>query len=167
MTQLPCSIVAIDSSKARFFTLAPVTDPVFDPSPKLIEHEGLTLTEGKLSGEELWSSTKTGRNRGSQGQSHSYDDHRERHAIEFERHFGSTIASHIDRLIQDYQIQEVLLVAAPQILGIMRAALAAVLPKTVKISDLNKDISNLTAHEIHHYLADKDLLPTPERTLMQ
>jgi protein required for attachment to host cells len=163
MTQLPALIAAIDSSQARFFTLAPVTDPVLDPSPRLIQQEGLSLPEGELSGKELWSSTKTGRNRGSQGQSHSYDDHRERHEIEFERQFGQAIGDRLTHLIQDYQIQEVLLIAAPQILGIMREAVASVLPTNVKINDLNKDLCRLSSHEIHQYLAEKDLLPSPQR----
>jgi protein required for attachment to host cells len=167
MTQLPVLVAAIDGSKARFLTLAAVSDPVFDPSPKLIEHEGLTLPEGELAGGELWSSTKTGRNRGSQGQSHSYDDHRQQHLIEFERHFANSIASQMNQLIQDHQIQEVLLIAAPQILGIMREALASALPKTMKITDLNKDLCQLTPHEIHQYLAEKDLLPAPQRAGMK
>jgi protein required for attachment to host cells len=167
MTQLPVLVAAIDSSTARFLTLAPVSDPGLDPSPKLIEHQGLTLPEGELSGEELWSSTKTGRNRGPQGQSHSYDDHRERHEIEFERHFGRSIVSQMNQLIEDHQIQEVLLIAAPQILGIMREAVASALPNTVKITDLHKDLTQLTAHEIHQYLAEKDLLPAPHRAGIQ
>lgn len=68
MTQLPALVTAIDSSKARFLTLAAAIDPVLDPSPK-----------------------------------------------------------------------------------------------TIKIDDLNKDINRLTAHEIHQYLAEKDLLPAPQR----
>jgi protein required for attachment to host cells len=56
-----------------------------------------------------------------------------------------------------------LLIAAPQILGIMREAVASALPKTIKIADLNKDLNQLTAHEIHQYLAEKALLPAPQR----
>jgi protein required for attachment to host cells len=163
MTQLPVLVAAIDGSKARFLTLAAAGVPGLDPIPQLIEYEGITLPEGELLGEELWSSTKTGRNRGPQGQFHSYDDHREHHALEFERHFARSIASQMNQLIQEHQIREVLLVAAPQVLGIMREALTSALPNTIKIADLNKDLTQLTAYEIHHYLAEKALLPAPQR----
>ena len=73
----------------------------------------------------------------------------------------------MNQLIEDHQIQEVLLIAAPQILGIMREAVVSALPNTMKITDLNKDLTQLTAHEIHQYLAEKDLLPAPHRAGIQ
>jgi protein required for attachment to host cells len=163
MTQLPVLVAAIDGSKARFLILAAAGVPGLDPISQLIEYDGITLPEGELLGEELWSSTKTGRNRGPKGQSHSYDDHREHHELEFERHFAREIASQMNQLLQEHQIRKVLLVAAPQILGIMREALTSALPHTIQITDLNKDLTQLTAYEIHKYLAEKALLPAPQR----
>lgn len=163
MTQLPVLVAAIDGSKARFFTLAAAGVSGLDPISQLIEHEGITLPEGELVGEELWASGKMGRNHGPQGRSHNYDDHREHHELEFERHFARSISSRMNQLLQAHQIRKVLLVAAPQILGIMREALASALPNTIKIADLNKDLTQLTAYEIHQYLAEKALLPAPQR----
>jgi protein required for attachment to host cells len=65
-------------------------------------------------------------------------------------------------IVQDRHLQSVLLVAAPQTLGLMRQALEPVLPKTVKLTDVSKDLCHLTAHEIQEYLAEQELLPAPQ-----
>jgi protein required for attachment to host cells len=154
-------IAVIDRAHARFLTLVPVE--ISDDDFTLVEQTGLTLPEGEASGEELWSSTKTGRNRGPQGQAHSYDDHRQEHAIEFERHFAHSIANHMKLIVQDRHLQTVLLVAAPQILGLMRQALEPVLPETVKLTEVAKDLCHLTPYEIQAYLAEQKLIPASHR----
>lgn len=152
-------ITVIDSANARFLTLVPANTP--DAGLTLTEQAGLTLPAGTASGAELWSSTKTGRNRGPQGQAHSYDDHRQEHALEFERRFAHSIASHINQIIQAQHFQAVVLVAGPQILGLMRQALEPVLPQTVKLTEVAKDLCHLTPYEIQEYLAEQELIPAP------
>ncbi len=154
-------IAVIDRAHARFLTLVPAE--IADAGFTLAEQTGLTLPEGEASGAELWSSTKTGRNRGPQGQAHSYDDHRQEHAIEFERHFAHSIANQIDRIIQDRQLQAVLVVAAPQILGLMRQALEPLLPETIELLEVAKDLCHLTPYEIQAYLAEQELIPASHR----
>ncbi len=100
-------VAVVDSAKARLLTLQSATSS--ESGPHLIEHEGLVSPAGELKGQELWSSSKTGRNRGSSGQAHSYDDHRENHIVEFERHFGHSITTRIIDLIQTHQAQQLFL----------------------------------------------------------
>lgn len=157
-------IAVIDRAHARFLMLVP-TQP--DGGFTFTEQAELTLPEGSASGAELWSSTKTGRNRGPQGQAHSYDDHRQEHAIEFERHFAGEIASHMNLIVQDRHLHSVLLVAAPQILGLMRQALEPVLAKTVKLTDVAKDLCHLTPYEIQEYLAEQELIPAPQHQVIK
>jgi protein required for attachment to host cells len=152
-------VAIIDHAHARFLVLVPMKA---DGGFTFIEQAGLNLPEGAASGAELWSS-KTGRNQGPQGQAHSYDDHRQEHAIGFERHFAHSIASHMNLIVQDRHLQSVLLVAAPQTLGLMRQALEPVLPKTAKLTDVAKDLCHLTAHEIQEYLVEQELLPAPQQ----
>jgi protein required for attachment to host cells len=154
-------IAVIDRAHARFLMLVPAKIP--EAGFTFIEQTGLTLPEGEASGAELWSSPKTGRNRGPQRQAHSYDDHRQERAIEFERHFAHSIASHMHLIVQDRHLQAVLLVAAPQILGLMRQALESVLPQTVQLTELAKDLCHLTPYEIQEYLVEQELIPTPQR----
>ncbi|WP_019502170.1 host attachment protein [Pseudanabaena sp. PCC 6802] len=150
-------VAAIDGTKARFLTLE--NGELGAPGPHPVEHEGLVSPAKAMQGQELWSSSKTGRNRGVSGQAHSYDDRREHHTIEFERRFAHAIATRIVDLVQTHRTEQLLLVAEPQILGLMREALAPALPKHLKMSELAKDLCHFKPHELHEYLASRELLP--------
>ena len=152
-------VVAIDGTTARFFTLEPGEFPESESGPKLIEREQLNNPSNALHGQELWANTKTGRNRGSNGKAHAYDDRRQNHVTEFERQFAKDIASKIVELDRDFAAHQLLLVAEPQILGIARDPLSSVLPKSLRVSELAKDICHFKPQEIHEYLAKKALLP--------
>lgn len=154
-------IALVGNANARFLTLEP--DEMPSHGFTLTEHASLSLPEGQTSGSELWTNTHTGRNRSSEGKSHSYDDHRQEHMIDFERHFAHAIAERMNQMLPERNLQEVLLVAGPQILGVMRPVLESALPPTVKLTDLAKDIGNLTPHEIQEYLSEQELIPAPQR----
>jgi protein required for attachment to host cells len=158
-------VAVVNSSHARFLTLDPSDSPEYESGPYLVEHTSLNNATQEQHGQDLWSSVKTGRNRGSSGQAHSYDDHRENHMNEFERRFAQTIATTIGDLIQTQQPQKLLLIAEPQILGLMREALNSSVTKNIKSSELAKDLCHLNPNELHTYLADKKLLPMQKRTL--
>ncbi|MDJ0737242.1 MAG: host attachment protein [Nostocaceae cyanobacterium] len=156
-------VAVINGATARFLTLEPVEFPEMGGGPNLIEREDLHTSAKELQGQDLWANVKTGRNRGTGSKAHSYDDHRENHIVEFERRFAQEIANKIVDLTQVYQTQKLLLIAEPQILGLMREALASVLPKNIKTSELAKDLCQLKPNEIHDYLAKKDLVPAYKR----
>lgn len=154
-------VVVIDSTKARFLTLELTDFTEYESGAHLIEQEGLLNPERETQGQELWSSTKTGRNRGSSGQAHSYDDHRENHVVEFERRFAQMTATQISSLAQMHQINQLILIAEPQILGLMREVLAHGMPTHFKINELAKNLCHLKPHALHEYLANQGLLPAP------
>jgi protein required for attachment to host cells len=155
-------VAAIDGTKARFLTLEPAQFP--DGSgPHLTEHEGLSNSANETPGQDLWADSKTGRNRGSSGQAHSYDDHRQNHLMEFERRFAQAIAAKIADLSQTHQAQQLLLIAEPQILGLMRETLASASSKNLKTTELAKDLCHLKPHELQEYLASKELLPARKK----
>lgn len=156
-------VAAIDGTKARFLTLEPAEFPEYESSPKCVEHEGLFSSAKELSGQELWANVKTGRNRGAGGQSHRYDDRREQHLVEFERRFAQTIATRIADLAQENHVRQLVLVAEPQILGLMRETLGSGLPKNIETTELAKDLCHLKAHELHEYLANKQILPAQKK----
>jgi protein required for attachment to host cells len=152
-------VAVIDGTKARFFTLKPSDITEYESSPKLIEHDGLFNSTKELHGQDLWATTKTGRNRGANGRSHSYDDRRDNHIVEFERRFIQEIATKISNLSQKHQVRQLLLIAEPQILGLMREAIIPELSKQIKVSELAKDLCQLSSNELHEYLTKKQLLP--------
>lgn len=158
------SVVAVvDGTKARFFTLEPAESPQFQSGPNLIERECLTNTTNEMQGKDLWTSTKTGKNRGSGGQAHGYDDHRVGHLNKEERDFARDISTKIADLTSRYQVQQIVLVAEPQILGLLRESLTPQLSK-LKLKELAKDLCKLKPLELHEYLAAKELLP-PRKTI--
>ena len=151
-------ITVIDGAKARFLTLEPAEFPDYGFNPRLIEHEGLFNPAKTVQEQDLWSSVKTGRNRGTTGQSHNYDDHRTQHIVEFERRFAQAIATHITKLTQIHYVQQLLLIAEPQILGLTREALTHSLPKNLKKVEIAKDLCRLSPHKLYKYLTAQKLL---------
>ena len=157
------AVAVINGTQARFFTLDSNALSEYESSPKLIEQGGLSSPTKELHGQELWANTKTGRNRGTNGQAHSYDDHRQNHEIEFEKRFANKISSAMLNIIETYQARHLILVAEPQILGVMREAMNSSLFKNLNIKEVAKDICHLKSHQIHDYLAKKELLPAYNR----
>jgi protein required for attachment to host cells len=157
------AVAVINGTQARFFTLDSAAVSEYESSPNLIEHEGLSDSTKELHGQELWANTKTGRNRGTSGQAHSYDDRRENHLIEFEKRFANNISSAMLELINHHQAKHLILVAEPQILGIMRENMTDGLFKTLNIQEVAKDICHFSVSQIHDYLAKKQLLPACQK----
>jgi protein required for attachment to host cells len=154
-------VTIIDGTKARFLSLEQPELPEYESGPNLIERKEVLNPTKELSGEELWATVKTGRNKGVGGFSHAYDDHRQNHLDEFDRRFAQTIANEVVNLSQTYQTQRIFLVAEPQLLGVIREALAPLLlkNKSIQIQELAKDLCKLKPLEIHEHLAQKNLLP--------
>ncbi len=152
-------VAVLNGTKARFFTLESADFPENEPGPDLIEHETLMNAENEMSGQDLWASPKTGRNRGSAGQNHSYDDHRQNHVVGFEQRFAQNVVSRIQSLIESYRIRHLLLVAEPQMLGIVREPINAEINKTIEVKSLAKDLCQFSGRDLHEYLASKKLLP--------
>ena len=151
-------VAVMDGTKARFFTLKEAEFPEYESSPNLVEHECLTNMAKEMTGRELWANTK-GRNRGSRNQVHGYDDHRQNHISEYERHFAKDISHKISDLLSEWESHLILLVAEPQMLGFVRESLMPHLPKNIKLEELAKDLCKLKPLELHEYLAHKHLVP--------
>ena len=152
-------VAVMDGTKARFFTLEEAEFPEYQSSPNLVEHQCLTNMAKEMSGKELWANTKTGRNRGSRSQGHGYDDHRQNHISEYERHFAKDISHKIIELLSQWESHLILLVAEPQMLGFVRESLMPHLPRNIKLEALAKDLCKLKPLELHEYLAHKNLVP--------
>jgi protein required for attachment to host cells len=156
-------VAVIDGANARFLTLSPLELEGYESGPNLIEQERLHNAETEMPGQELWANTKTGRNRGAAGQAHSYDDHRSNHRVEFERRFAQTIGGRIAELSQRHHVQQLILVAEPQALGILREVVSSGLPSHLTVHEVNKDLCRLSTKALHDYLAERSLLPAFKR----
>ena len=150
-------VALINGTQGRFFTLDSLATSEYESSPNLIEHESLLDPTKELHGQDLWANTKTGKNRGSNGKAHSYDDHRQKHELEFEKRFAQKVSRGILELIQRHQAKHLIVVAEPQILGILRETMVDNQFKNININEVAKDISHLHLNQIHDYLAKKSL----------
>ncbi|MBF2062901.1 MAG: host attachment protein [Calothrix sp. C42_A2020_038] len=153
-----CLVAVIDGTRARFFTPKEAEFPEYETKSGLVEHKSLVNPMQKLEGKQLWATIKTGRNQGSRGQSHTYDDHRQNHIDEYERRFAQMIASEITNFTQVQNIQTLKLVAETQILGILRSETIPLLPKNIRIQELAKDLCKLKPKEIHEHLVNNNLI---------
>ncbi len=157
-------VATINGAVARYFTLESATLPKYDSDDfRLIEHESMVSSEAELPGKALWANVKPGGNRSVGGRAHRYDDHRQSHKIEFERRFAKSIATKLVDLAQAKQVRQLIIIAAPQILGMMREVFTPLCPSRLKMHELARDLCHLKPHELHDYLADKGQLPARVR----
>ena len=151
-------VAVLSGTQARCFECEP-TDR------KLTELTGLRSPDHELHDQALWSTLKPGRNRGTATQAHSYDDHRANHRLESERRFAHRVVDHLGYLEKTHPAEALILVAEPQFLGILRSMISPKLHQSWQITELAKDLCNLTPTELHHYLAKKEMLPAPKRLM--
>lgn len=152
-------VVVTNGSRARFFTLQAAEFPELESGPNLVEHNHLINVERGNGTHELWSETKTGRNRAPNGgPAHGYDDHRTRHADEYERRFANDIADECSRLSRSEQASDVVLVSQKRMLGFLRGAMENRV-NGVNTHEVAKDLSKLSVQALHAHLARENLLP--------
>jgi protein required for attachment to host cells len=157
------AVAVINGTQARFFTLDSHVLSEYESGPNLLEQDSLTNSLNEVHGQELWANTKTGRNRGSSSQAHGYDDHRQQHELEFEKRFASNISDKMLDIIQAHEARHLILVAEPQILGLMREAMTDKSFSNLKITEVAKDICQFSTKQIHDYLAKNELLPACQK----
>jgi protein required for attachment to host cells len=156
----PVLVVVADGAKARLFTLALKEAADGELHPCLLEHEALVNPAQQQPGQQLWSGpeSQAGRFQRGKSQAHRYDDHRRDHELEYERRFVQAISKPILNRTQTHELHHLLLIAEPQILGLLREVLRPALPKTLKLSELAKNLCHLKPQELQEYLTQRHLL---------
>ncbi len=158
-------VAVVNGARARFLTLEPLEEPTIESGPDLIERCELLNPAIEMAGQDLWANTKTGRNRSSGNKGHNYDDHRDNHLVEFERRFAQAIVDQIDEIIAAHALNTLVLVAEPQILGLLRECLHNSNGRSVHSVDLAKDLCRMKPRQIHDYLSQKAILPARQLAL--
>lgn len=154
-----CVVVA-DGAHARFLSLEPADLPGVESGPNLVERDSLVNAEGEMSGRELWTDPKSGRNTtSSSGMTHGYDDHRDRHMDEFLRRFANKITESALRFTKEQQAKKLVLVAEKRMLGFLRHELVIPPNTDIEVKDLAKDLTKLSLNDLHSHLGKEGLLP--------
>ena len=151
-------VAVVDGAHARFFTLTAAEFLDQEQSgPHLTEHSSLNNAEKPIA-------TNKAANNNLIGRKHHGNRHEKTTQFsEINRRFASKVVQHISALTQNAPIQHLVLVAEPHILGTLRESVPGHTPSTMTISELAKDLCRLNAHELHKYLTNKQILPSPKR----
>jgi len=156
-------VVTADGIRARFFCLERTALPEVDGGPFLAEEpEALINTEADMSGRELFSDTKTGRNAGN-GMAHGYDDHRTQHMEEIKRRFAKLVVDEALRLAERRKPKILVLAAEKQMLGYLRTAMHTLPKAPFEVKEVPKDLSRLSPQELQQHLASEGVVPARHR----
>lgn len=136
-------IVVANNSLARFFTTEAQTAP-------LTEIETLTHLEGRLHDREITSDYSG--NIKSAGTGHAFELPTDPKKHEAEN-FAHLVANHLEAAHNDHKIEQLLIVAEPSFLGLLRNQLSENIKKLVCF-ELDRNIATLTADEIRDHLPE-------------
>jgi protein required for attachment to host cells len=150
-------VVVANSAHVRFFNLQDTENPAYESGPRLIEQECLVNPQQEAPGRELWSDSKSGRNRSSGGGgAHGYDDHREQHRAEYGKRFLQQAAAMLKKLAAQNKVTRVVLAAETRVLGLLRQALEG--KNDFDLLEVGKDYTKFTAQELQAQLASQGML---------
>lgn len=158
-------IAVVDGSRARFFTLTERPADLETSVTALEELEDLVNPQAALRDEEVYSTTKTGTrfstfDRGVH--TTSFDDHRNQNRRRAEERFAKQVAEHLGVLARRIEAREVVLAAAPRMMGVLRPEMERLLRTSdTTLREVTKELTVLTPPRIHEQLVDSGVLPAP------
>lgn len=157
-------LAVVNEAEARFFSLEPVEFPELESGPKLELKEEVKNPEKRLPDREVFTEVKTGRGRAPKGgPAHGYDDHRFRHQEELDKRFSREVVEEARDIAKTVEAKKVIIAAPPRMLGILRDEFLALEREGLKVVEYSKDMTKLSAHEIHDRLAKEGILPPRRR----
>lgn len=153
-------VVALDSSRARFFALGVHDEPPNGRLTRLIEIEDLVNPDQRQQDHEVFTESRPGlRIAYGGGPTHGTDDRRDAHRDELDRRFAVDITESLARHVSALEARRAVVVASPQMLGFLREAMRGTSKLDVEVSEVRKELSWLSAPELHDRLAQDELLP--------
>jgi protein required for attachment to host cells len=136
-------IVIADRARARLFSVEERKDTPFDEGHRhLVEHRDLVSPEGELTDQQLFRDTRSGRRSRSSvgGGGYGIEDGKGRQREESTRRFAKELAEATSELIRSRKSKQLLLVASPRFLGVIRPAMKRAIPN-VELKVLAEDLS--------------------------
>ncbi|MFU8789040.1 MAG: host attachment protein [Methylobacter sp.] len=135
-------ILIADSTRARIFTAD-------SSAASLEEIEGFSHTESRLHDREI-TSDLPGRNQGVGKAGHAFEQ-----ATDPKKHeadsFAHSLARHLDEACNENRFEQLLIVAGPAFLGLLRSHLSENVKKRVRF-ELDKELTLLSADDIRQHL---------------
>lgn len=164
----PTLLLVADGARCRLITVRSAESENFEPIVELVECDALANPEALLSGQNIYSETKSGRNRSSAGggPAHGYDDHRDRHHDEMLRRFARDIVVHTENAMQGNDLVQLVLIANSRLLGFLREQLPSRLQERLAAT-LEEDAIKRNLDELRRLLVQRGLLGAQHATARQ
>jgi protein required for attachment to host cells len=135
-------VLVADTTRARIFTAE-------TPSSPLEEIEDLSHTEGRLHDREITSDLSGGiKSSGAGGHSFELPTDPKKHEID---NFAHYVAHYLKDAHNAHRFEQLIIVAGPTFLGMLRSNLPEQIKKTVRF-ELDKEITTLSAADIRQHL---------------
>jgi protein required for attachment to host cells len=155
-----CVLVA-DAARARVLVL---DADLAGPGPgisALVEVAELTNPMLRARDVEAVADSGGGRRGGAHTPLHATPDHRDHRRRDIERHFAGRVAAEAAGVWRRYPSCELVVVASPVMLGLLRPAIDRHIraKDQIVLRELARDLTKLTASMLHDALADAELLP--------
>lgn len=156
-----CVVVA-DGGRARVFVVENEVGPDLADYPHLIEQEGLVNAAVGVDAREHSDDHGTGRRTMFRaGPTHGYEDRWDREAIRLKRKFAREVAEEALKIAMEAGVLQVLLVAEPRMLGLMRKHHGMFEKAHIRCAEHAGDLTKLNAAAVHHWLAAAGLVAAP------
>lgn len=152
-----CVVVA-GRRRTRIFLVQETDAP--GASARLVERASLGNPDLRSRGLSVTGRVRTETNTNREaGPMHPMGAQRARHRVELERRFSTEVARKAAGLARNWTAGSVLLVADPRMLGFLREAVRSVLKPAIRVKELAKDYSRLTASRLREHLARDGVIP--------
>lgn len=161
-------IIAADAARARILLLATPESGLAPTLMPLTEVADMTRPDGRAKDRDLLSEPRPGRRAdvfAGANSGHTVDDRRNNRRREGNREFADSIAEAASRVWRSLPACEIIVVASPGMLGVLRPALARRTggPTPHRVHELARDLSKLAPAALHDALATAGLLPARAR----
>ena len=152
-----CVVVA-GSRQARIFLVQESAAP--RAAVRLVERGTLSNADLRSRGRSVTGRVRTETNTNREaGPMHPIGAQRARHEVELERRFSTEIARKAAALARNWTTGSVVLVGDPRMLGFLRSAVRGALKPSIRVKELAKDYSSLTASRLRDCLAVDGIVP--------
>jgi len=154
------AIVVADAARARIFTYEAGALAEPNGASPLRERVDLVDPERRLRPSQVFSDTRPGSSSAPHGPGFAVDDHRDAHIEETDRRFAGAIAHHLGDVLAEHPAREVVIVASPNMLGLLRKDTADLPRLGMEVHELPLDLTKETPSQLHDHLAERGLLPS-------
>ena len=172
-------IATVDAARARIYTFQDDAEPGREMREVLdLTNPGRRSREGELFSESRpplapsghmapsAAGAPVGPGRGTAG-GPGKDDHRDDHIAMMDQKFAKEICEELDKVVRAGGYGHLILIAPPKMLGQLRKANGVFHRPGLVIDEVTRDLSNLTAPQLHDHLASLGLIPARQRAAFQ